>query len=244
MISLFSSKVSLKSLLHSQVDIHCHLLPDIDDGAANIEVSFEMLQWYEKLGYKKIICTPHIMEDQYRLNKQKIDKELEVFKPKAQQTFPEIELFAAAEHLADKQFETLLQNDLLAPLTDSIVLFETGFLMRPLNLNKLIFDMQNKGYLPVLAHPERYNYISSEKEYRELKSRGVLLQLNMLSVTGHYGRNIQQKSEMLLTKGYIDYIGTDAHRPEHLEKIWNAKISKKLVKPLEVVLQRTNEIFG
>ena len=244
MLSLFSSKIHYKELTANAVDIHCHLLPALDDGAADMDISLKMLENYRELGYKKVICTPHIMEDHFQLNAEKVGAALLQLQGTAKAEGFDIRLEAAGEHMTDGQFEHLLKSKQLLPLYNNMVLIETGFLAAPLNLKELLFEMTNAGYTPVLAHPERYGYMNAVKQYQRLKDRGCILQLNALSITGYYGKSVQQKAEELLSKGLIDVIGTDAHHERHLQRLLDFKVPKKFVKPLEVVISRTNELFG
>ncbi|WP_224490261.1 tyrosine-protein phosphatase [Robertkochia flava] len=244
MLSLFSSKIYYKDLTHNAVDIHCHLLPGLDDGATDMEMSLKMTENYLELGYQKVICTPHIMEDHFNLNASKIGTALNDLQQETKVKGYELHLEAAAEHMTDGQFEHLLKTGELLPLYNDMVLIETGFLAAPLNLKQLLFEMTNAGYTPVLAHPERYSYLSKPEQYKRLKDRGCLLQVNALSLTGYYGKSIQQKAEFLVEKGFADVMGTDAHHERHLQRLLDFKVNNKFAKQLEVVIGRTNELFG
>ncbi|MBL7473751.1 tyrosine-protein phosphatase [Robertkochia sediminum] len=244
MLSFFSSKILFKELTNNAVDIHCHLLPGLDDGAKDLGTALDMLKNYRQLGYRKVICTPHIMEDYYKVDAEKIATTLTQLRTAAKNANINIILEAAAEHMTDGQFERLLQEKALLPLFNNLVLIETGFLAAPLNLPDLIFEMTNVGYTPVIAHPERYGYLKKPKHFQRLRDQGCLLQVNALSLTGYYGKSIQQKAEMLLENDLVDVIGTDAHHARHLQRLLEFKVSKKMAGQLEVIFERTNQLFG
>ncbi|TRZ43446.1 hypothetical protein D3A96_10800 [Robertkochia marina] len=244
MLQFFKKKQSILPLLRGLSDIHNHVLPGIDDGSRNPEESKKMLLLYRELGFQKVYCTPHIMEDYFHLNKEKItttrNSFFEGLSPREQQ----LTLHPAAEHLMDGQFEKLLEEDSFMPLKDNYILVETGFMARPMNLDEMIFKMNTKGLTPAFAHPERYGYLKTLKHFKELKDRGMTLQLNLLSLNGHYGKTVQQKAEMLLKEGLYDFVGTDAHKPMHLEIIGDMRVFKEVLGPLKGVVERTNEVFG
>src|ERR1700744_5009389 len=104
------------------------------------------------------------------------------------------------------------------PLKDNLVLVELSFVVPAINLKKALFDLQLKGYKPVLAHPERYLYFAGNKGwYDQLRESGCLFQLNLLSFTGHYGPEVRELAHYLVKKKYVEFLGTDMHHPGHLE---------------------------
>ena len=113
-----------------------------------------------------------------------------------------------------------------------MVLVEFSMLTAPLDLQEVLFEMQMQNYQPVLAHPERYAYLSRKKEFfDELKNAGCLFQLNLLSITGHYGSAVKELAEYLLKKDYYDFAGTDLHHHRHLaalQKMGSPALLKRL----------------
>ncbi|TRZ44447.1 hypothetical protein DMZ48_08050 [Robertkochia solimangrovi] len=218
-------------------------MPGIDDGATDTKVSMAMVDAYLEMGISAAYCTPHIMEDHYNLNAEIIHSVYDELKNNLMQGKSSFRIRPAAEHMTDPAFEQLVNSGKVLPHIDNIVLIETGFMAKPLGLEELLFKMRNKDYLPLLAHPERYGYIDSLDEYIELKNRGCLFQLNCLSLQGYYGKYEQQKAVQLLKNGLIDFVATDAHNPRHLQLISSIRLSKNLLKPLEVAIAQTNETF-
>ena len=116
---------------------------------------------------------------------------------------------------------------MLLPLKKNYVLIELSYFQPPINLMETIFKITSKGYVPILAHPERYAFYHKKPAvFKELKAKGCLLQINALSLSTHYGTAVQKKAFQLLEEGMYDYIGTDTHRLEHLEKLAEIKLSK------------------
>ena len=199
-------------------DLHSHFVPGIDDGAKTIEDSIVLLKAMESMGYKKVVTTPHIMIDFYPNTPEKINAGLALLREAAKENNINLEIQAAAEYYIDEYFVTLIGKEPLLTIYKNEVLVEFSMLFEPPRLSNTLFDMQTAGYKPVIAHPERYMFMHNHMErYRELKDRGCLLQLNLLSIFGYYGRNIQNVAMTLLEKGMYDYCGTDMHHEKHAE---------------------------
>ncbi|UNY98469.1 histidinol phosphatase [Zhouia spongiae] len=243
MLSIFSSKHFVADLFENFTDIHCHLIPAVDDGAKDVNVSLSMLELYKSLGFKNIIATPHMMEDYYNLDAVKINNGLATLTTHKNFETIGIKVRAAAEHLMDQQFMNMTAAKTLLPLKDQAVLVETGFISKPMQFDEMLFEMENQGYETILAHPERYMYIKGIKSYESIKKRGCAFQLNILSLSGNYGAGVQKKAEQLLLNGMIDYIATDAHHERHLKQVKELKISKKLIPYVERAVINTKRDF-
>lgn len=203
----------------NHVDIHSHLLPGIDDGAATIEDTTMLIEGLEKIGFSKFITTPHIMGDVWKNTRDGIHTTLantisELSVPSINTRFK-----AAAEYMIDAEFWELFKKEPLLTLKDNYVLVEISYLNPPIQLYDIIFELQVAGYQPVLAHPERYNFYheTTLSHYKKLKKAGCLFQLNMLSATGYYGVRVAKTADLLLKNGMIDFIGSDVHHARHLE---------------------------
>lgn len=208
-------------------DIHSHFVPGIDDGAKTIDDSIFLLKAMEGMGYKKIVTTPHVMSDFYPNNSQKILEGLDKLRAAAVEHNINLEINAAAEYYIDETFTELMNREPLLTIHKKEVLVEFSMLYEPPMLYNALFNMQTSGYKPIIAHPERYMFFHSKFEkYRELKDRGCLLQLNLLSVSGYYGRNIMEVALRLLEKGMYDYCGSDMHHEKHAGALKNMLQSK------------------
>jgi protein-tyrosine phosphatase len=217
---LFRKKITVPSGLSGlHCDMHSHLIPGIDDGSPDLETSIRLIRGLMDLGYKKIITTPHVNADIFpntsaiiRAGQAELTGELERQKI-------DVQLSAAAEYLIDDSFMRMLDNDEpLLTLQDRLVLVELSFAVPAMNLKEVLFQLQLKGYQPVLAHPERYLYFGANKAwYQQLRDAGCLFQLNLMSFSGHYGRESLQLVEYLVKKKFVDLLGTDLHHEKHLE---------------------------
>ena len=215
------------------VDIHSHFLPGIDDGAKNLDNSIELITKMASYGIKNIITTPHVLGDVYQNSSEIIKEKLEEVRAELKKrNMNAISLRAAAEYMMDEQFSVLLENDDILTLKDNFVLVEMSYFSAPINLYDILFEIQVKGYKPVLAHPERYNFFHTNIDnYYKLKKAGCLFQLNLLSLTEQYGKGVQKMSEKLLKENLYDFVGTDTHHKKHLEllkKIGNKKNLEKI----------------
>lgn len=202
------------------VDFHSHLIPGIDDGAPDMESSLTMLREFKALGYGKVITTPHVMCDYYKNTPEIILGGLDKVKEELVKKSIDIDVEAAAEYNVDDGLADLIKQKQLLTFGDNYVLFELPFMQEPPNFQSIVFDLQMAGYQPILAHPERYNYWHKTMErFDEIRAAGVLLQLNLLSLTGCYSPETKKVAEKLVENGWIDGVGTDCHRMDHLALI-------------------------
>ena len=203
---------------NSFVDIHSHLLPGIDDGAKDIDTSIALILKMASYGIKNFITTPHVLGNVYPNSTAVIKEKLAVVQKELEKReIKGISIQAAAEYMLDEEFSALLEQKDILVLKDNYILVEMSYFSAPMNLYELLFKIQLKGYKPVLAHPERYNFYHSDfKSYYKLKQAGCLFQLNLLSLTDQYGKGVQKISEKLLKENLYDFVGTDTHHQNHL----------------------------
>ncbi len=201
-------KVSIKGVFNGFTDYHSHILPGVDDGVETMEESLEILHLYEGLGVKAVWCTPHIMEDIPNTT----DHLKERFAELLNAYSGNIRLHLAAEYMLDTLFEERLESNDLLELGErgNHLLIETSYFNPPMGLQNILLRIKAKGYYPVLAHPERYVYME-EEDYRQLKDKGVKLQLNLFSLAGIYGKTVQKKAGWLQKEGLYDLQGSDLH---------------------------------
>ena len=207
------------SVLHT--DMHAHFIPGIDDGAKTAEDSLALVKGLIELGYNKLVATPHIMSEIYPNTPEIINASLDGLKEALYIAGLETGLSAAAEYFMDEYFDAKLRKDEpLLTISGNLVLVEFSFVTTPMNANETFFEMQVKGYRPVLAHPERYLYFSQHRsQYEELKKSGCLFQVNLLSLTGYYGKLAMELAQYLVHKGFVDLLGTDMHHARHLDTL-------------------------
>jgi protein-tyrosine phosphatase len=221
-MSLFSSLFSKKEIIpfdlsSLKVDMHSHLIPGIDDGAATLEDSLEMLRKLESLGYRKIITTPHIKTGSFDNTTEIIKAGEKIVKEAIEKEGINLQFEAAAEYFFDYTFMERIESEDLLTFGNKNILVEYSFAQAPVGHKEMYFALQMKGYQPIMAHFERYPYYhGSTKMAEELRDKGIKIQVNILSFIGHYGPQIQKQAEMLLKENMIDLIATDCHRIEHL----------------------------
>jgi protein-tyrosine phosphatase len=195
-----------------KTDMHSHLVPGIDDGVPDLETAVGLIEKMKRLGYSKLISTPHIMVDIYRNNPAIIQEGFEKVKEAVAARGIDIELQVAAEYQFDEGFTLLLKKGELMTFGQNHVLVELPYYTPPQNMGELLFDMQVAGYKVILAHPERYTYWHKDfSKLEDLKHRDVLFQLNTISLSGYYSAPTKKISEKLIDAGMIDFLGSDLH---------------------------------
>lgn len=216
------------------VDVHSHLIPGIDDGSKDMEDSIAMIRRFVELGYKKIITTPHVMSDYYKNSPDTILDGLKALRLELEKQYISIEIEAAAEYYLDENLEEKIELQQILSFGDGYVLFELPFMSEPPNLADIIFKFQTNGYKPILAHPERYGFWYNDfNKFIEMKDKGVHLQLNILSLLGHYSPETQKIAERLIDEKLISFLGTDCHNLVHLDLIDKVRSKKYLHQLLE-----------
>jgi protein-tyrosine phosphatase len=236
-ISFFKKekKTSVAPLI---VDIHSHLLPNLDDGAESMEQSLEMLVEFQNLGYKKLITTPHIMTDFFPNTAQNIRKRFEELNTYLKGKNINIKIGIAAEYYLDEGLIEKLQNkEEILTFGKNYLLFETPFLNEPAFLKEFIFLAQSRGYIPVMAHPERYQYLHKNHTFiHELKERGALFQININSLSGYYSKESKDICKFLIKEKLISFLGSDCHNMKHINFLKESIDKKYFKKALDLEL--------
>lgn len=201
-------------------DMHSHILPGIDDGAKNIGDSILLAKRFKELGYKKLVATPHVMADYFRNTPEIIHSALDKLREGLLKNNIDLEVDAAAEYYLDETFENKIAKKEVLTFGPNYLLFELSFINSPHNLYNVIAKMQDAGYQPVLAHPERYPYFhNSIESYKIIRDRGCFLQLNTIALTGYYGKGAKQTAEELIDNYCIDFLGSDMHHLRHADAL-------------------------
>lgn len=226
MFSLFNTKQKLinTGILNGATDWHSHILPGVDDGIQTMEESLAVLDSYEKLGIREVWLTPHIMEDMPNT-----PDELRARFQELQEAYEgSIILHLAAENMLDNLFSERIESGDLLPIGSkgNHLLVETSYYQAPMDLYGTLKRIIEKGYQPILAHPERYIYMT-DKDYDYLSGMKVKMQMNLMSLAGGYGKSAQDKAQSLLAKGYYSFFGSDLHRLAAFLSAINTKALKK-----------------
>lgn len=217
--NLFKSRKPISNIVH--LDMHSHLIPDIDDGVDTFDESVEMIREMASIGYSQFITTPHIMGDFYRNSPENILPLLEELKTHLDQANIDVKIAAAAEYYLDEWFvEKVNKQENLLTMGDNFILVETSYINKPNIMEEVLFDLKTLGYKPILAHPERYTYMHHNFDlYRQLYNTGVYFQININSLCGYYSGTARKIAEELIKNNMVHFIGTDLHGKRHLEAL-------------------------
>ncbi len=221
MFNLFRKKTIadlVPASLPFQTDIHSHILPGIDDGSPDIETSLELVKGIYDLGIRKTVATPHVIADMYRNTPETINAALKELRAAVAEAGINIEIEAGAEYMIDDYFLKLLEDEApLMTIHKNLILTEQSYASSTGRLNEIAFSIMTHGYRPIMAHPERYFYYHDNYEaYAHLKDIGFLLQVNIMSLTGYYGKSVTKAAKYLMDHNMADLVGTDMHHSRHL----------------------------
>ena len=235
--NLFKSKPTLKELIpEGFIDIHSHILPGIDDGAKNFNESKILIEKMKSIGFIKIIGTPHTYPGLFENTNDSIKNAFEKIKILEDE---KIKINFASEYMLDESIIERARKKNLLCIKDNFLLVEMGFISQPLGLFEIIYEIKVNGYIPVLAHPERYLFLSL-KEIVELKKVGCLLQANLLSLTNYYGIRVRKNLEKLINQNLIDFVGSDIHKLNHIFA-FDKKVNYKDLDRLNKLIQNNNK---
>jgi len=231
-MGLFSreKKIEESGILTGLTDYHSHLLPDVDDGIGTIDESLKTLALMENAGISSIWLTPHIMED---MPNKTDDLKLRFDKLCSEYHDGKIRLHLAAEYMLDTLFERRLKANDLLTFDEGRILVETSYVNPPMNMDSLLHDIMSAGFTPILAHPERFEYMTMN-DYRRYKEQGLLFQLNIPSLIGAYGKTAKSKANKLLDCGFYNLSGLDIHSIRSMNFFLQQKLAESTVKKIEL----------
>ncbi len=195
------------------IDIHNHILYGIDDGSASIEKSIDMIKKAKQIGITDLILTPHYMEDGYKNDKKDLELKFNLLKKNLEKESVKIGLYLGEEIFVFPELKNSLMDNKVISLNNSrYVLIELPLFEEIDYFEEVIFELCSEGYVPIIAHPERY--FSSFKSLDKLESyieRGALLQINANSLVERYGKEPKKVAKMLLKKNMVHFVASDAH---------------------------------
>lgn len=245
MFTFFSKKHFLVDYLDGFVDIHNHILPGIDDGAKTIDDSIALIKGMGEFGVKDFICTPHIMDNYYPNTPETIQNSYDDLTKELQNAnLNDVSIRFAAEHMIDSNFENLLENEQVMPLDKSYLLIEMSYLQPSLNLEESVKKITGKKLYPILAHPERYVYLHGKRnKYASYRNQGILMQLNLLSLSSYYGKEVNKAAFYLLEKGLIDFLASDIHNTGQIKRLKEIKLNTKQIDLISTLIEKTKYNF-
>lgn len=219
-------------------DLHCHVLPGMDDGAATISESLKMLTEMARLGFTKIIATPHVVSTLYPNTRDQILGQVshlqEVIEERLKAQGARIKIEGSGEYHMDDELLGLVHSGEVIPFGKlNYLLVELPWSKPWFSYEEVLREIQAAGYVPIIAHPERYAWLMGNmKLYQKLKDMGMFFQLNLNSLNGLYGFQARMAAHQLIDAEMISFTGSDAHYMGHvneLSKVLQNKHFAKLV---------------
>lgn len=195
------------------IDFHSHIIPNIDDGSTSIDETINMIKEANQVGFTGIISTSHYIQGYYDLNSYERKKLLDIIEKKMS-IDTDLKLYLGSEIYFTSEIIELIENKKASTINNTkYVLFELPMNTKPLFAKEVVYQLIEKGYRPIIAHPERYNYVQEEIEYvEELASMGAMFQANYGSIIGMYGNEAKKTLKKLLKNNLISFLGSDVHR--------------------------------
>ena len=243
MFGLFKKKKTPPTFAPLRTDMHCHLLPLVDDGSKSLEESLEVLQ----VGFEEVRLTPHYQYPRFPNREDDILERYknfcdEVSRNRGDKELPQLKGVTGEYRIDDGFQEHVDRGQLLTyhfadPKRGSakgLLLLELSLHQPVMGFDEIIFERQMEGYDIILAHPERYPYFSSHSEkLDQMKEQGVYFQANILSLDGFYGEEARKKAFEFIANGWIDFLGTDMHNVMYAQGLRHAAQNKKIIQLLE-----------
>ncbi len=229
------NRISYSDFTQVGIDLHSHVLPGLDDGSPSLDESLKMLREMEKIGFRKIITTPHVISALYPNTKEQILGQLYHLQDSIRQEGIQLELEASGEYHMDYEFPGKVQEGEVIPFgKKNYLLIELPFMKPSFSIEEILYQTQLSGYKPVIAHPERYVWLMGKmKLYDGLKNRGLFFQLNLNSLSGLYGFPAKLAANQLIDAGMIEFAGSDAHHFGHLLELSKVMHNKHFIKLIQ-----------
>lgn len=235
MFNLFKRKYSPRPIFEVLgTDMHCHLIPQVDDGSMCFEESIDCLNTLKAVGYNKVFITPHFQTPRFENDEDDICRRFDDLKKRATEAGVEIEMAGiGGEYRIDSGFKKRVENPRFLQVAGKYVLVEFSLHQQMMGCDEMIFDMQMKGYEVILAHPERYPYLNvMGTRMEQLKNQGVFFQINALSLGGFYGDEAKKRAYQMLENGWVEFMGTDTHNTMYAQALIDLSNDRKVEKIL------------
>lgn len=224
----FFNKPKAPVSLPFTTDIHCHVLPGVDDGSPDIETSITLVKRLDEMGITRIFASPHVTKGTFENTPGRLDAALADLKQALDNEGVTIAIDRHAEYRLDDYSLSFFESGDIKPLPGDYVMIENPFVAEAWFIDRVIFDLQVKGFTPILAHPERYTYYFKNRgRYRQLHDAGAKFQINLLSLAEGYGKEQREIAEKLIEEGMVDFVGTDLHNVRHADILDEYLTSKR-----------------
>lgn len=235
MLSLFSKKDHPKPIFSVLgTDMHCHLLPGVDDGSKSLDETLECLETMYQVGYRRLYVTPHFQYPRFPNKEEVITRLYDQLRHQLAQRGCPMELVGiGGEYRIDDAFASRIDDCRFLKVKDK-VLVELSLHQLRMGVEETLFELGMKDYDIILAHPERYPYYSPNSEtLAALKEQGIFFQVNVLSISGFYGEMAQKNALEYIRRGWVEYLGTDMHNTLYAQALSDATHNKKVQKVLK-----------
>lgn len=224
-------------------DIHCHIIPQVDDGAKSMDMALKMLEMEYEDGVRSIILTPHFRREMFETPQEKIEQQFMLLKERAYEKFGKnLKLYLGCEfHANMSMVETLLNRERPTMAGSDYVLTEFSYQVEFPFVKERIYELVSHGFIPIIAHVERYPRIRKDfSQLEELKETGAYLQVNAESIIGQEGFGVKRFCRKLMKEDMLDFVGTDCHRTdkripnlgscaEYMEKKMGQEYTKRIL---------------
>lgn len=216
----FFNKPKAPATLPFSTDIHCHVVPGVDDGSPDISTSLQLIDRMQNWGIKRIFASPHVTQNTFENTPESLAQVVAGLKEALAKEGKTIELSNHAEYRLDDFSLSFFESGKVMTLPGNYIMIENPFVSEAWFIDQTIFDLQVKGLTPILAHPERYSYyFKNRARYRQLHDAGAKFQINLLSLAESYGKEQREIAEQLIADGLVDFVGTDLHNTRHADQI-------------------------
>lgn len=226
------------------VDIHTHILPKIDDGAESLQDTIEMLKEVEQSGIKKVVATPHYLWGLYENRYEDICSIVESINVEADKNKIEIDIIPGQEVFVDKYTLELYKQGIIRGINDTkYILLELPMSYLDSKVLEIIYELRLLGLKPIIAHPERYNFLIEDiLKVNDFIDEGCLFQINAGSVDGLFGKKVKKTAERLIKHGICNFIASDVHSKRRIADInYALSVVGKIDKSLENCIRSNGE---
>lgn len=216
-------------------DMHCHLIPGVDDGSKCMEETLFCLRTLQSVGYRKVIITPHFQYPRFTNDEDDIVQRYAEVCKAATDAGIDIELGGiGGEYRIDNGFRARLDKPRFLTLNDKYILVELSLHHQMAEADDLLFELQMGGKDIIMAHPERYPYLNIDGPRMEmLLNQGVLMQVNILSLGGFYGDEARRRAFAMIERGWVSFLGSDTHNTLYCQALRDLSHSHKIARIVE-----------
>ena len=232
------------------VDIHCHIIPIVDDGSKSFEETINMAKKAESLGYTKIVATPHYIQNDTQITSDIIKDAVQRINQEFEKRDIKVKVYSGNEVFFTNDMYELIEKNIALPIENTrYVLMEFPmYNVKPINMENEVRNLIVSGYIPIIAHPERYEFVTENyKDLIPLIELGALMQINLGSISGTYGKQAKNNVKKLLKKNMVHLIGTDSHNSKRIYDIFESCMNdiKKIIKEekLNTIIKNSDKVL-